>query len=52
MLHGGRKRFVRWRFEGVDAGAGCRQPGVLPPLGWFGCRPGWRRAATWPASAG
>ncbi|MDZ3824069.1 MAG: glycosyltransferase family 39 protein [Pseudoxanthomonas sp.] len=35
LLHGGRKRFVRWRFEDIDAGAGCRQPGALPPLGWF-----------------
>lgn len=35
LLHGGRKRFVRWRFAGLDADAGCRQPAALPPLGWF-----------------
>lgn len=33
-LHGGRKRFVRWRFDAYDPQPSCRQLAAIPPLGW------------------
>lgn len=33
-LHGGRKRFVRWRFDAYSPRPSCTRPAALPPLGW------------------
>jgi hypothetical protein len=33
-LHGGRKRFVRWRYRTYDPQPSCRDTAAIPPLGW------------------
>lgn len=33
-LHGGRKRFVRWRFDAYSPRPSCTRPAAIPPLGW------------------
>lgn len=33
-LHGGRKRFVRWRYRAYDPQPSCRNAAAIPPLGW------------------
>lgn len=33
-LHGGRKRFVRWRYRAYDPQPSCGDAAAIPPLGW------------------
>lgn len=33
-LHGGRKRFVRWRYRAYDPQPSCNDASAIPPLGW------------------